>query len=345
MSSEFSIGEIGRIETDALGAIEVSRDLRELDVIRVKYLGKKGILTARLKSLGSTDPARRPALGAELNRVRSRIEKALAEATEEARSKGESDRLEKEIFDISLPGRAARYGSYHPVTQTMEEIVAILSELGFAIEESAEIETDQTNFKALNFPDDHPARDEQDTFYIDNGRALLRTHTSPTQIHAMLKRSAPMAVIAPGRVFRRDHDITHSPVFHQVEGFLIDRSISMSHLVGTLGALGRALFGESRKVRLRPSFFPFTEPSAEVDISCGVCGGDGCRICSMSGWIEILGAGMIDPAVLLNCSIDPERWSGFAFGMGLERIAMLKYGIGDIRALYENDVRYLNLFR
>ena len=345
MSDNTLDAELAGLAAEATAAVADAGDTAALDAIRVAYLGKKGAVTGRLKELGKLPPDERPAAGARINDVKQAVETAIEERLATLKAAELSARLSGETFDITLPGRAPMSGGAHPVAAVMEELIDIFTSLGFSVEEGPEVETDEFNFKRLNFPDDHPARDMQDTFYVQNGRRLLRTHTSPVQIHAMLKRKPPLAVLAPGRVYRCDSDITHSPVFHQVEGFLIDKNVTMGHLKATLQLFVHRLYGPDTKIRLRPSFFPFTEPSAEMDISCPFCGASGCRVCKQTGWIEILGAGMVDPNVLTACDIDPENWSGFAFGLGIERIAMLKYGIDDIRLLFENDVRFLSQVR
>ena len=333
-----------KLKEEAEGEAASATSLDEIEKLRVHYLGKKGAITSLIKELSQLPPEERPEAGAAVNAAKNEVEKALTTKREAITEKELTEKLGKEPFDISLPGKAFGGGSLHPVMMVMEELIDIFTGLGFVVEEGPEVETDEFNFKKLNFPDDHPARDMQDTFYVQDGKRLLRTHTSPVQIHAMLKRNPPLSVIAPGRVYRCDSDVTHSPVFHQLEGFHVDRSVTMGQLKGTLELFIHRLYGRSAEIRLRPSFFPFTEPSAEIDVSCVICGGKGCRICKGTGWLEILGAGMIDPNVLCSVGVDPEKWTGFAFGVGIERIAMLKYGIDDIRLLYENDSRFLKQF-
>ncbi|MCA1946112.1 MAG: phenylalanine--tRNA ligase subunit alpha [Desulfovibrio sp.] len=318
-----------------------------LEAVRVEFLGRKGRLAGLMATLGTADPAHRPALGQAANRVKeaisARFDQALA-----ALEKAKADALLKH-FDPTVPGRAPAQGGLHPITLVMEEVCQVFQHLGFEIVSGPEVETDWYNFEALNMPGDHPARDMQDTLFIQEN-IVLRTHTSPLQIRTMLARKPPVAAVAPGKVYRRDSDITHTPMFHQIEGFLVDKHVSMAHLRGSLTAFLQALFGTRTKVRFRPSFFPFTEPSAEVDISCNMCGGlghkgnDPCRVCKTTGWLEILGCGMIDPEVFRAVGYDAEAWSGFAFGMGVERIAMLKYGVGDLRMFFENDARFLRQF-
>jgi phenylalanyl-tRNA synthetase alpha chain len=311
--------------------------------LRVKYLGKKGELTGIMKGIGSLPPEERPALGQIVNVVRDRLEEQVEAALLRVREARKAARLKEECLDVTLPGRRPLQGTKHPVTLITEEISDIFAGLGFQVAEGPEIELDYYNFEALNFPKDHPARDMQDTFFIDDNR-LLRTHTSPVQIRTMLKHAPPVRIIAPGTVYRCDSDATHSPMFHQVEGLMVDKGITFADLKGILTIFINQLFGKGTGVRLRPSFFPFTEPSAEVDIACVICKGRGCRVCKNSGWLEILGAGMVDPEVYRHVHYDPESISGFAFGMGIERIAMLKFGISDMRLLFENDLRFLSQF-
>lgn len=324
-------------------AIESAADESNLQDIRVRFLGKKGELTAIMKGMGQLSSEERPVVGALANTVKDELEALFARRFEQLREAAIQTRLASEKIDVTLPGRQARKGSKHPVTLVSEQIVAIFASLGFGVVEGPEIEEDFYNFEALNIPRDHPARDMQDTFYISND-VVLRTHTSPVQIRTMLKHQPPVRVIAPGTVYRRDSDITHSPMFHQIEGFLVDRDISFGDLKGVLTVFLEKFFGSDTGVRFRPSFFPFTEPSAEVDIQCVMCGGEGCRVCGRTGWIEILGCGMIDPEVFKSVNYDPEAYTGFAFGIGLERMAMLKYGVNDLRLFFENDLRFLSQF-
>ncbi|HEX5773171.1 MAG TPA: phenylalanine--tRNA ligase subunit alpha [Geomobilimonas sp.] len=311
--------------------------------LRVRYLGKKGELTAVMKGIGALSPEERPLIGQVVNTVRDRLEELLAATQATVRSRNKSLRLQSERLDVTMPGRRRPTGTRHPVTLVTEEIADIFAGLGFQVAEGPEIENDYYNFEALNFPKDHPARDMQDTFFVDDN-VLLRTHTSPVQIRTMLKHAPPVRIIAPGTVYRCDSDATHSPMFHQVEGLMVDKGITFGDLKGILTIFVKQLFGAGIGVRLRPSFFPFTEPSAEVDIACVICKGKGCRVCKNTGWLEILGAGMVDPEVFRHVQYDPEAISGFAFGMGIERIAMLKYGISDMRLLFENDLRFLRQF-
>jgi phenylalanyl-tRNA synthetase alpha chain len=324
-------------------ALEAAGSETELQEGRVRFLGKKGELTAIMKGMGALTNEDRPAIGALANRVKDELENLFEQRATQLRQLEIARRLERERIDVTLPGRIRPLGSKHPISMVTEEICAIFSGLGFGIAEGPEIEKDFYNFEALNFPKDHPARDMQDTFFVSED-ILLRTHTSPVQIRTMLRHAPPLRVVAPGTVYRRDSDITHSPMFHQVEGFLVDRHITFGDLKGVLSTFVSQYFGERVGVRFRPSFFPFTEPSAEVDIQCVICGGSGCRVCKNSGWLEILGSGMIDPEVFRAVNYDPDRYSGFAFGMGVERIAMLKYGVKDLRLFFENDVRFLRQF-
>jgi len=314
-----------------------------LQDVRVRFLGKKGELTAIMKEMGRLSPEERPVVGALANRVKDELESLFAERNQALRDADIARRLASERIDVTLPGRLSFVGRKHPITLVTEEICEIFAALGFSVAEGPEVEKDFYNFEALNMPKDHPARDMQDTFYISED-VVLRTHTSPVQIRTMLQHAPPVRVIAPGTVYRRDSDITHSPMFHQIEGFLVDRHVSFGDLKGILTTFITQLFGTGVGVRFRPSFFPFTEPSAEVDIQCVICGGRGCRVCKNSGWLEILGSGMIDPEVFRSVNYDSEAYSGFAFGMGLERIAMLKYGVNDLRLFFENDLRFLTQF-
>jgi phenylalanyl-tRNA synthetase alpha chain len=326
---------------DAIGRAASSADL---EAVRVRYLGRQGALTQVLKSLGSLPAAERPAVGAAANEAKRALEALLESRLAAAADHERRQARARTRPDLTLPGRRPPLGVTHPLTRVHDEIVQIFAGLGFSVVEGPQIETDYHNFEALNIPADHPARDMQDTFYLGaprDGGLLLRTHTSPVQIRTMLAQGPPVRIIVPGAVFRRDADITHSPMFHQVEGLAVDRDISMGDLKGTLELFAREMFGPRSRIRFRPSFFPFTEPSAEVDVLCFLCGGDGCRVCKQSGWLEILGSGMVHPQVLRNVGYDPEAVTGWAFGMGIERIAMLKYGVDDIRLFFENDLRFL----
>jgi phenylalanyl-tRNA synthetase alpha chain len=325
-------------------AIPKPADEKELNDLRVKYLGKKGIVSLLSQEMPSVPKELKPEAGKLLQEIRTGIETMLEEARLGIRRDAIRRDIEQEFFDITLPGAHPDFGTRHPIAAVMNEIVDIFVAMGFQVEEGPEAETDYYNFGGLNFPPEHPARDMQDTFHLSGIDMLLRTHTSPVQVRAMEKYGPPLSVIAPGKVYRCDADITHSPMFHQIEGFTIDRKITMGDLKGTLQTFIRRLYGPNTKIRLRPSFFPFVEPGAEMDVSCVICGGKGCRVCKHTGWLEIMGAGMIHPNVMKSSGIDPEQWSGFAFGMGIERIAMLKYGVDDIRLFFENDMRFLRQF-
>ena len=316
----------------------------DLEALRIKYLGKKGELTAVLRGMGQLPAEERPVIGQLANDVRAAIEEALNARLDEAKEAALRQKLQKETLDVTVPGDEAPVGHLHPLTRIQREMEDIFLGMGFSIAEGPEVEYDYYNFQALNIPPDHPARDTQDTFYITEN-ILLRSQTSPVQVHVMENQQPPIKIISPGRVYRSDAvDATHSPLFHQMEGMVIDKGVTMSDLKGTLAMFARRMFGEETKIRFRPHHFPFTEPSAEVDVSCFLCGGKGCRFCKGEGWIEILGAGMVHPNVLRNCGIDPDVYSGYAFGMGIERIALLKYHIDDMRLLYENDTRFLGQF-
>ncbi|WP_243371781.1 phenylalanine--tRNA ligase subunit alpha [Geotalea sp. SG265] len=314
-----------------------------LQELRVKYLGKKGELTSVMKGLGSLTPEERPLVGQIVNKVKGELESKIEAASLQIRERLKAEKLRSERLDVTLPGRRQPVGTRHPISIITEEISGIFAGLGFQVAEGPEIEHDFYNFEALNFPKDHPARDMQDTFFISD-TLLLRTHTSPVQVRTMLKQPPPVRIIAPGTVYRCDSDATHSPMFHQIEGLMVDKGITFGDLKGILTNFINQLFGSGTGVRLRPSFFPFTEPSAEVDIACVICKGKGCRVCKNTGWLEILGAGMVDPEVYRHVNYDAELYTGFAFGMGIERIAMLKYGISDMRLLFENDLRFLKQF-
>jgi len=332
--------QLKELEKEALGELEKSRDLKALEDFRIAFLGKKGRISALLKRIKEVPPEERPEIGQLANQVKSRITLLY----EQTRAKLESQKTEKRaLLDITLPGREPPRGHLHPINQVLREICNIFMAMGFQVVEGPNVELDYYNFEALNIPKDHPARDMQDTFYVSDN-VVLRTHTSPMQIRVMEKQAPPVSIIAPGKVYRRDSDVSHTPMFHQVEGLLVDEGVTFGDLKGTLTHFVREMFGGDTALRFRPSFFPFTEPSAEVDIQCVICGGKGCRTCSNTGWLEILGSGMVDPAVYGFVGYDPESVSGFAFGMGIERIAMLKYGIDDIQLFYRNDIRFLNQF-
>lgn len=339
--------KIKELREEAAKAVnELSKSLNDLNDVRVKYLGKKGELTSLLRGLGQISAEDRPRIGQIVNDARQEIEKIIAEKNEILKAKAMEEKLAKEKIDVTLDGRRPPHGHIHPLTYTLLEIKNIFMRMGFSVEEGPEIEKDYYNFEALNLPKDHPARDMQDSFYITED-ILMRSQTSPVQARTMEAHepNSPIRMIAPGRVYRRDdYDATHSPMFTQVEGMVIDKGISLADLKGTLETFLKQTFGPKVKVRFRPSFFPFTEPSAEVDISCVMCKGKGCRVCKGTGWLEILGSGMIHPNVLKMSGYDPEQVSGFAFGMGVERIAMLVYGIDDLRLFYDNDLRFLKQF-
>ena len=336
--------QLEKIKSEALAKIDASDALEKLNEIRVAYLGKKGELTTVLKSMKDVAPEERPKVGQMVNEVRALIEERLEETKTALARKAREEQMKREVIDVTLPAKKANTGHKHPNTIALEEVERIFVGMGYEVVEGPEVEYDLYNFEKLNIPKGHPARDEQDTFYI-NDSILLRSQTSPVQARVMEKQKPPIRMIAPGRVFRSDEvDATHSPSFHQIEGLVIDKHITFADLKGTLAEFARELFGEDTKVKFRPHHFPFTEPSAEVDVSCSKCGGKGCRFCKGSGWIEILGCGMVHPHVLEMCGIDPEEYTGFAFGVGLERIALLKYEIDDMRLLYENDIRFLKQF-
>jgi len=332
-----SIGDYAREE------ISKASTLKDVHDLKVKYLGKKGILTEQLKSLRSLPKEDRPAFGNTLNEIKKSLGDLISKQEEGLKASDILNKLKTEQIDVTVPGCYTPFGRLHPVTQVLDEIIGIFTSLGFSVEEGPEIELDYYNFEALNMPEDHPARDMQDTFYISHD-VVLRTHTSSVQVRVMEKNDPPLRVIAPGKVYRCDSDVSHIPMFHQLEGFMVDKHIRMSDLKGVLELFIHRVFGPDTKVRLRPSFFPFTEPSAEIDISCVMCGGKGCNVCSSTGWIEILGAGMINPRVYEKAGYDPDKYTGFAFGMGIERVAMLKYSIDDVRLFPENDKRFLEQF-
>ncbi|HYQ71290.1 MAG TPA: phenylalanine--tRNA ligase subunit alpha [Gammaproteobacteria bacterium] len=332
------------LEKQALDEIAAAGDAASLDAVRVGYLGKKGRLTQQLKQLGTLPAAERPAAGQAINRIKERVQQALEARRETLQASQLDARLAEERIDVTLPGRGQPQGGLHPVTITMRRIEALFRPLGFTVAEGPEIEDDHHNFEALNIPAHHPARAMHDTFYFD-AHTLLRTHTSPVQVRVMEQQQPPLRIIAPGRVYRCDSDLTHTPMFHQVEGLLVDEQVSFANLRGLLDEFLRAFFERSDlPVRFRPSYFPFTEPSAEVDIQCVMCAGEGCRVCGQSGWLEILGCGMVHPKVFEQVGIDNERYTGFAFGMGVERLAMLRYGVNDLRLFFENDMSFLKQF-
>jgi len=320
-----------------------AQSLSELQQLKIKYLGKKGLVTSKLKALSTISPDVRPAYGKAVNEVKVLIEEELTRIEALLKKEEHKKRILSDAIDITLPGKFTQFGREHPINKVLSEITTIFLSMGFEIEEGPEVELDYYNFEALNMPKNHPARDMQDTFYISED-VVMRTHTSPVQIRVMEKKKPPLKIIAPGKVYRCDADISHTPMFHQVEGFMVDTDISFSDLKGVLQSFIHSIFGTETPVRFRPSFFPFTEPSAEVDIGCIFCSGKGCRVCKTTGWLEILGAGMINPKVFEFVGYDPDVYTGFAFGMGVERITMLKYSIDDIRLFFENDLRFLKQF-
>ncbi|OTE96638.1 phenylalanine--tRNA ligase subunit alpha [Crenothrix sp. D3] len=327
----------------ALQALATATDLMQLDAVRVHYLGKKGLFTEQMKELGKLDPEQRRTVGQVINQAKDSFQSELEAKKTALESAALSARLASERIDVTLAGRGQAVAGLHPVTTTLRRINKIFASVGFNVVEGPEIEDDYHNFEALNIPAHHPARAMHDTFYFDAHR-VLRTHTSPVQIRVMESETPPLKVIAPGRVYRCDSDITHTPMFHQVEGFLVDTDVSFADLKGVVYEFLRAFFEKDIQVRFRPSYFPFTEPSAEVDIECVMCGGEGCRVCSHTGWLEVMGCGMIHPEVFKSVGIDSEQYSGFAFGMGVERLAMLRYGINDLRLFFENDLKFLQQF-
>jgi len=337
--------KLEQIKIDALADIEQCSTLSDLDAIKVKYLGKKGRLTEILRSMGSCAPEDRPVIGMHVNKVRALLEEKITVKNEDISTALLNAKLLSEKIDVTIPTDKVEMGTLHPITIVRNELINIFMSMGFDVAEGPEVETDYYNFEALNIPDDHPSRDMQDSFYLTNN-LLLRTQTSAMQIRTMEKQQPPIRIICPGRVFRADEvDATHSPVFHQLEGLVVDKGITMCDLKGTLDTFAKKIYGKDTKTKLRPSFFPFTEPSVEVDVTCSECGGKGCRMCKGTGWVEILGAGMVNPKVLAGCGIDPNVYSGFAFGLGIDRIAVTRYKVSDMRLLFENDVRFLKQFK
>lgn len=330
-------------------AVEAAEDAAALDQVRVEYLGKKGSITGLLKTLGKLSAEERPAAGAKINVVKQEVSELINAKKTALENAAVAAKLAEETIDVSLPGRGQNVGGLHPVTRTIERIEQFFSGLGFDVVEGPEIEDDYHNFEALNIPAHHPARAMHDTFYVDepdvNKTTVLRTHTSPVQVRVMESQEPPLKVICPGRVYRCDSDVTHTPMFHQVEGLLISEDVSFAELKGVVQEFLRVFFEKDLGVRFRPSYFPFTEPSAEVDIECVMCSGEGCRVCSHTGWLEVMGCGMVHPQVFEHTKIDTEKYSGFAFGMGVERLAMLRYGVNDLRLFFENDLRFLGQFR
>ncbi len=335
--------KIESIKSAALLAVEEADSSAALNDVRVRFLGKNGEMTSLMKLLGTVSKEERPAMGKALNDVRVEIESVLDAKIAAVSEREKQARLAAEAVDVTLPAKTRRTGTLHPLTQVREDIIKVFLGMGFSVAEGPEIESDLFNFQLLNVPKDHPARDMQDTFYV-NDNFVLRTHTSPMQARIMTTQQPPVRVVIPGRVYRSDDDASHSPIFHQIEGLAVDKHITMGDLEGCLQTFAEQLFDKDTKIRLRPSYFPFTEPSVEVDVTCAICHGKGCRVCKGTGWVEILGAGIVNPAVLDMCGIDSKEYSGFAFGMGIERIAMIKYGIPNIKLFYENDVRFLKQF-
>lgn len=336
--------ELDDLVSGAQKSIETASDLDALDQVRVHYLGKKGELTRLMQALGKMAPEERRQAGQVINKAKQSVQQAIEAQRNTLEDLALAEKLASQAIDVTLPGRGQRSGGLHPVTRTLQRIQTLFASMGFEVAEGPEIEDDYHNFEALNIPASHPARAMHDTFYFDE-HTVLRTHTSPVQIRVMSEKKPPLRVIAPGRVYRCDSDLTHTPMFHQVEGLLIDDKASFADLKGILDEFLRAFFEKDFEVRFRPSYFPFTEPSAEVDIQCVMCGGEGCRVCSHTGWLEILGCGMVHPKVLAHVNIDSEVYTGFAFGMGVERLAMLRYGVNDLRLFFENDLRFLQQFR
>ena len=339
-----TLQNLEEITVAALAEVVNAEGLPELENLRVKFLGKKGELTTQLKNIGKLDASDRPAFGGMVNQAKKQVADALGAKKEQLELKELAASLAADAIDVTLPGRGQQIGGLHPVTRTMQRIEDIFTKMGFAVADGPEIEDDFHNFEALNIPDDHPARAMHDTFYLEDGH-LLRTHTSPVQVRYMKNQTPPMNIIAPGRVYRCDSDVTHTPMFHQVEGLAVAEDISFADLKGILTYFLRQFFEKDLSVRLRPSYFPFTEPSAEVDISCVFCDGDGCRICKKTGWLEVLGCGMVHPEVFRHVGIDSEKYTGFAFGLGVERLTMLRYGVDDLRLFFDNDLAFLRQFQ
>lgn len=335
--------DLAGLQREAEAQLNSAKSKEEILKIRTQYLGRNGYLTLLLRKIGSVSPQQRPLLGKLANEIKKALSVKIENALEKISLQEKYETLVHERIDITLPGRGVKYGRIHPITKVSDEICEIFFGLGFSVAKGPEVELDYYNFEALNIPQDHPARDMQDTFYVEDD-IVLRTHTSPVQIRIMEKQRPPVRIVSPGKVYRHDSDISHTPMFHQIEGLWVDKGITFSDLKGVLTYFLRKIFGENTLLRFRPSFFPFTEPSAEVDIQCIICDGAGCRVCGQSGWLEILGAGMVDPEVFKAVDYDPEEITGFAFGLGVERIAMLKYSISDIRLFYENDQRFLEQF-
>jgi phenylalanyl-tRNA synthetase alpha chain len=334
---------LNKLHEDALAAVEEATNAQALDEIRVKYLGKKGDITAQLKSLGKLTAEERPAAGARINEVKEAVSGAINSRKAYLDENALAEKLAAEKIDVTAPGRRQKKGGLHPVTMTLRRMESFFTNIGYDIATGPEIEDDYHNFEALNIPSHHPARAMHDTFYFD-ATTLLRTHTSPVQVRTMESSEPPIRIVCPGRVYRCDSDLTHSPMFHQMEGLMIDEKVSFADLKGTIEEFLRVFFEKELPVRFRPSYFPFTEPSAEVDIECVMCSGEGCRVCSQTGWLEVLGCGMVHPNVLKASGVDPEKFQGFAFGMGVERMAMLRYGVNDLRLFFDNDLKFLSQF-
>lgn len=336
--------QLERLLAEAEAATAAANDVAAIEELRVRYLGKRGLLTEQLKRLGSLPADERPQVGKWVNEAKETLQEKLRGRREFLETRARRERLARERIDVTLPGRGPRQGGLHPISRTLERLEQLFVGMGFDVADGPEVEDDYYNFEALNIPAHHPSRAMHDTFYFD-ARRLLRTHTSPVQIRHMERHRPPLRIIAPGRVYRCDSDVTHTPMFHQIEGLMVDERVTFADLKGVLQGFLERFFEQALRLRLRPSYFPFTEPSAEVDISCVMCGGKGCRVCKSTGWLEVLGCGMVHPAVLGHVKIDSERYTGFAFGLGVERLAMLRYGVNDIRLFYENDLRFLQQFR
>jgi phenylalanyl-tRNA synthetase alpha chain len=337
------VENLDKLVKDAQQAIEIADKMDALEQIRVQYLGKKGEITALMKGLGQLSAAERPQAGQVINRAKQSVQQLISHKKLVLQESALANQLASETIDVTLPGRGEKLGGLHPITRTLQRIESLFAEMGFEVKTGPEIEDDYHNFEALNIPESHPARAMHDTFYFDP-HTVLRTHTSPVQIRTMENQSPPLRIIAPGRVYRCDSDVTHTPMFHQVEGLMVDEKVSFTDLKGILDDFLKQFFEKDLKVRFRPSYFPFTEPSAEADIECVMCSGKGCRVCSHTGWLEVLGCGMVHPEVFRQANIDSEKYRGFAFGMGVERLSMLRYGVNDLRLFFENDLRFLQQF-
>ena len=336
--------QLTQLLAEAGAAVAQAADVTVVEDIRVRYLGKKGMLTEQLKTLGKLPPEERPRVGALVNQAKEALQEKLGARRQQLESAARDQQLASEVLDVTLPGRGVRLGGPHPITRTLERLENLFMRMGFEVADGPEIEDDYHNFEALNIPPNHPSRAMHDTFYFDAHR-LLRTHTSPVQVRYMENHKPPLRIIAPGRVFRCDSDVTHTPMFHLIEGLMVDKDVSFADLKGVISDFLVQFFEKQLEVRFRPSYFPFTEPSAEADISCVICGAKGCRVCKNTGWLEVLGCGMVHPEVFRHVGIDSEQWSGFAFGLGVERLAMLRYGVNDLRLFYENDLRFLQQFK